>query len=85
MILKKFQNQKKIDSKESLFISSDEISFNKELIKSHSKYLSLGDEEAKQAINEKLDSILKWDWVKVEDNCMNKLTFNKIKVDMSLI
>ena len=84
-IIEKIPKPETIDSKESLFISSDEISFNKELMKSHSKYLSLGDEEAKQAINEKLDSILKWDWVKVEDNCMNKLTFNKIKVNMSLI
>ena len=85
MILKKFSKPETIDSKESLFISSDEISFSKELIKSHTKYLSLGDEEAKQAINEKLDSILKWDWVKVEGKGMNKLTFNKIKVNMSLI
>ena len=54
-------------------------------MKSYSKYLSLGDEEAKQAINEKLDSILKWDWVEVEDKCINKLTFTKIKVNMSLI
>ena len=76
---------KSIDSKESLFISSDEISFSKELMKSYSKYLSLGDEEAKQAINENLDSILNWDWVEVEDKCINKLTFTKIKVNMSLI
>ena len=83
--IEKIPKSKIIDSKESLFISSDKISFSKELIKSHTKYLSLWDEEAKQVINEKLDSILKWDWVKVEDKCMNKLTFNKIKVDMSLI
>ena len=83
--IKRIPKSKTIDSKESLFISSDEISFSKELIKSHTKYLSLWDEEAKQAINEKLDSILKWDWVKVEDNCMNKLTFKKIKLNMSLI
>ena len=83
--IEKISKSKTIDSKESLFISSDELSFSKELIKSHSKYLSLGDEEAKQAINEKLDSILKWDWVEVEDKYMNKLTFTKIKVDMTLI
>ena len=83
--IKRIPKPETIDSKESLFISSDEISFSKELIKSHTKYLSLWDEEAKQAINEKLDSILKWDWVKVEDKRMNKLTFNKIKVNMSLI
>ena len=83
--IEKISKSKTIDSKESLFISSDELSFSKELMKSHSKYLSLGDEEAKQAINEKLDSILKWDWVEVEKKRMNKLTFNKIKVNMSLI
>ena len=83
--IEKIPKSKTIDSKESLFISSDEINFCKELIKSHTKYLSLGDEEAKQVINEKLDSILKWDWVEVEDRCINKLTFTKIKVNMSLI
>ena len=83
--IKRIPKSKTIDSKESLFISSDEISFNKELMKFHNKYLSLGDEEAKQDINTKLDSILKWDWVKVEDKHMSKLTFNKIKVNMSLI
>ena len=83
--IKRISKPETIDSKESLFISSDEISFNKELMKFHSKYLSLGDEEAKQDINTKLDSILKWDWVKVEDKRMKKLTFNKIKVNMSLI
>ena len=83
--IEKIPKSKTIDSKESFFISSDEISFSKELMNSHSKYLSLWDEEAKQVINEKLDSILKWDWVKVEDKRMNKLTFNKIKVNMSLI
>ena len=83
--IEKSPKSKTIDSKESLFISSDEISFSKELMNSHSKYLSLWDEEAKQAINEKLDSILKWDWVEVKDNYMNKLAFNKIKVNMSLI
>ena len=83
--IEKSPKSKSIDSKESLFISSDEISFSKELMKSYSMYLSLGDEEAKQAINEKLDSILKWDWVKVEKKRMKKLTFNKIKVNMSLI
>ena len=51
--IEKIPKSKTIDSKESLFISSDVISFSKVLMKSHSKYLSLGDEEAKQAINEK--------------------------------
>ena len=83
--IEKIPKSKSIDSKESLFISGDEISFSKVLIKSQTKYLSLGDEEAKQAINEKLDSKLKWDWVEVEDKRMNKLAFNKIKVNMSLI
>ena len=68
-----------------LFIDEEKIGFSKNLINEKTNYLRLGIKDSKLIDNEKLDLILKSNWVKVTSKYLSKMTIKSIKVDLSLV
>ena len=68
-----------------LFVDEEKIGFSKNLINEKTNYLRLGIKDSKLIENEKLDLILKSNWVKVTSKYSNKLTIKSIKVYLSLV